>query len=96
MALDFLNQSNPRYAFIPSLSFDFLNERNSVEIYGWSSQAYQSEGASSADQYDYRQSPEKDGCLTLLSLKLEFKNYIHHSIVRYLSLVKHSGLVNRA
>jgi hypothetical protein len=49
MALDFLNQSNPRYAFIPSLSFDFLNERNSVDIYGWSSHVGQSEGASSAD-----------------------------------------------
>jgi hypothetical protein len=39
----FLNQSNHRYAFIPSLSLDFLNERNSVEIYGWSSQADQKE-----------------------------------------------------
>jgi hypothetical protein len=54
MALDFLNQSNHRYEFIPSLSFDFLNERNSVEIYGWSAHAGQSEGASSADHYDYR------------------------------------------
>jgi hypothetical protein len=54
MALKFLNQSNHRYAFIPSLSLYFLNERNFVEIYVWSSHAGQSEGASSADHYDYR------------------------------------------
>jgi hypothetical protein len=48
--------------FIPSQSNKFNDEWNSMEIYGWSSYPGQTEGKSSADQYDYRYYPEQDGC----------------------------------
>jgi hypothetical protein len=60
--------------FIPSQSIKLNDEWISMEIYGFSSHPGQTEGKSSADQYDYRYNQER------LEFSLKLKKRIAYLI----------------